>query len=100
MPIGCVDDPAITGSAASPSRMGRFETEWLARPANLAALADQRGWWIDQLQRGDRRGSSRSTWIGMNFKRRGFGWTRFRQHPRRALKPSGTRSVNKTRSLQ
>src|SRR5437773_8341845 len=34
-----VGDRAITGSAASASQMGRFETEWLARPENLATLA-------------------------------------------------------------
>lgn len=28
--------------AASTSQMGRFETEWLATEANLAALADRR----------------------------------------------------------
>jgi hypothetical protein len=29
--------------------MGRFETEWLARPENLAALADLPGDWIDTV---------------------------------------------------
>jgi hypothetical protein len=29
--------------AASVSQMGRFETEWLAGPENLAALADLPG---------------------------------------------------------
>ena len=33
-----VGDRAITGSAASASQMGRFETKWLSRPENLAAL--------------------------------------------------------------
>src|SRR5260370_17181436 len=32
--------------AASASQMGRFETEWLARSENLAALADLPGQWI------------------------------------------------------
>src|SRR5215217_5786797 len=31
---------AISGSAASASQMGRFETRWLSRPENLTALAD------------------------------------------------------------
>jgi hypothetical protein len=31
--------------AASASQMGRFETEWLAGPENLAALADLPGQW-------------------------------------------------------
>src|SRR5258707_7946177 len=46
-----VGDRAITGSAASASQMGRFETEWLARPENLASLADLPGDWIDTVHR-------------------------------------------------
>ena len=44
-----VGDQAITGSAASASQMGRFETKWLVRPENLAALADLPGQWIDAV---------------------------------------------------
>src|SRR5713226_7667032 len=44
-----VGDRAITGCAASASQMGRFETEWLAQPENLAALADLSGQWIDKV---------------------------------------------------
>jgi Transposase DDE domain group 1 len=44
-----VGDRAITGSAASASQMGRFETKWLSRPENLAALADLPGQWIDRV---------------------------------------------------
>jgi hypothetical protein len=44
-----VGDRAITGSAASASQMGRFETKWLSRPDNLAALADLPGHWIDKV---------------------------------------------------
>jgi len=44
-----VGDRAITGSAASASQMGRFETKWLSRLDNLAALADLPGQWIDQV---------------------------------------------------
>jgi hypothetical protein len=44
-----VGDRAITGSAASASQMGRFETRWLNRPENLAALADLPGQWIDKV---------------------------------------------------
>jgi hypothetical protein len=43
-------DRAITGSAASASQMGRFETKWLSRPEKLAALADPPGQWIDKGQ--------------------------------------------------
>ncbi|HET6519024.1 MAG TPA: IS1380 family transposase, partial [Geminicoccaceae bacterium] len=35
--------------AASTSQMGRFETEWLATDANLAALTDLSGAWIDRV---------------------------------------------------
>ncbi len=44
-----VGDKAITGFAASASQMGRFETKWLCRPENLAALADLPGLWIDKV---------------------------------------------------
>ena len=30
--------------------MGRFETQWLAAPENLSALADLSGQWIDLVQ--------------------------------------------------
>jgi len=46
-----VGDWAITGSAASASQMGRFETKWLSRPENLAALTDLPGQWIDKVHR-------------------------------------------------
>ena len=46
-----VGDRAISGSAASASQMGRFETKWLSRPENLAALADLSGQWIDKVRR-------------------------------------------------
>jgi hypothetical protein len=36
---------APMGQAASASQMGRFETKWLTRPENLAALADLPGQW-------------------------------------------------------
>jgi hypothetical protein len=44
-----VGDRAVTGSAASASQMGRFETEWLTRPENLASLADLSGRWIGKV---------------------------------------------------
>jgi Transposase DDE domain group 1 len=44
-----VGDRAISGSAASASQMGRFETKWLSRPENLGALADLPGQWIDKV---------------------------------------------------
>ena len=44
-----VGDRAIVGYAASASQMGRFETKWLCRAENLAALADMSGQWIDRV---------------------------------------------------
>ena len=41
----------IDRPAASTSQMGRFETEWLATEANLAALTDLSGAWIDRVHR-------------------------------------------------
>ena len=42
-----VGGKAAHGFAASPSELGRFETQWLAAPANLSALSDLSGQWID-----------------------------------------------------
>jgi hypothetical protein len=44
-----VGDRAIAGSAVSASQMGRFETERLTRPEDLAALTDLFGRWIDKV---------------------------------------------------
>ena len=44
-----VGDRATTGSAASASQMGRFETKWLSRPENVVALADLLGQWIERV---------------------------------------------------
>src|SRR6478672_5432240 len=44
-----VGGAAPMGRAASASQMGRFETEWLVRLENLAALADLPGQWIDAV---------------------------------------------------
>src|SRR5262249_57078497 len=38
-------------SAASPSQMGRFETQWLAAPKNVTALADPSGPRADPVPR-------------------------------------------------
>jgi hypothetical protein len=43
-----VDRSGLDRQAASTSQMGRFETGWLTDNANLAALADLSGAWIDQ----------------------------------------------------
>ena len=44
-----VGGKAAQSSAASPSQMGRFETQWLAAPKNFAALAHLSGQWIDLM---------------------------------------------------
>src|SRR5271170_7633432 len=44
-----VGDWAIEGAAASASQMSRFETAWLVRPENFAALVDLPGQWIDAV---------------------------------------------------
>src|ERR671928_2087316 len=44
-----VDRGGLDRRAASTSQMGRFETEWLTGEANLAALADLPGAWIDRV---------------------------------------------------
>jgi hypothetical protein len=44
-----VDRGGLDRRAASTSQMGRFETGWLISKANLAALADLSGAWIDRV---------------------------------------------------
>jgi len=44
-----VDRGGLDRTAASTSQMGRFETAWLTTEANLTALADLSGAWIDRV---------------------------------------------------
>src|SRR6202049_4166847 len=44
-----VGGKAAQGSAASPSQIGRFETQWLAADKNRLALCDLSGQWIDRV---------------------------------------------------
>src|SRR6516164_1841174 len=44
-----VDRGGLDRCAASTSQMGRFETGWLTSEANLAALTDLSGAWIDRV---------------------------------------------------
>ena len=44
-----VDRSGLDGQAASSSHMGRFESGWLTSEANLAALADLSGVWIERV---------------------------------------------------
>jgi Transposase DDE domain group 1 len=47
--LAIVGREGLDRPAASSSEMGRFETEWLATEANLAALATLSGRWIDRV---------------------------------------------------
>ena len=65
-----VGDKAARGCTASPSQMGRLETQWLATASNLSALTDLSGQWIDIPASGSlssmvdaRRKASCLTWI-------------------------------------
>ena len=58
-----VGGKAAQGRAASPSQMGRFETQWLAAPANLSALADFPANGSTSCMAAARREASCSTWI-------------------------------------
>lgn len=44
-----VDRRGLDRAAALASQVGRLETEWLTTEANLAALADLSGAWIDRV---------------------------------------------------
>jgi Transposase DDE domain group 1 len=64
-----VGGKAAQGSAASPSQMGRFETQWLAAPANFSSLTDLSGYWIDFVHGRRPREASSSTWIRASDRR-------------------------------
>ena len=44
-----VGGKATSGSAASPSQMGRFEMQWLAAEKNVSTLSDLSGRWINAV---------------------------------------------------
>ena len=58
-----VGDRAITGSAASASQMGRFETKWLSRPRTSPRSPISPDTGSTRCTSDDRRGLSCSTWI-------------------------------------
>ena len=58
-----VGGKAAHGRAASPSQMGRFETQWLAAETNLSALTNLSGRWIDLVHA---RRSPRGTVLDMD----------------------------------
>ena len=61
-----VGGKAAQSSAASPSQMGRFETQWLAAAKNFAALVDLSGQWIDLVHGRRPPVASCSTWISVS----------------------------------
>lgn len=64
-----VGGAAVTCQAASTSQMVRFETEVLAREANVTALADLSGRWIDAVHARRRPMSWCSTWTAASVPR-------------------------------
>ena len=113
-----VGDRAITGSAASASQMGRFETKWLSRPENLAALADLPGQWIDKVHRrrppkvivldmdssesptyGEREGSAYNGHFGCTCYHPLFVFNQLGDVERCALRPGNVHSANGWRAV-
>jgi hypothetical protein len=112
-----VGDRAITGSAASASQMGRFETKWLGRPENLAALADLPGQWIDKVHRrqpktivldmdssesptyGEQEGSAYNGHFGCTCYHPLFVFNQFGDVERCALRPGNVHSAAEWRTV-
>jgi len=111
-----VGDRAIAGSAASASQMGRFETKWLSRPENLAALIDLPGQWIDKVQQrqppriivldmdssesptyGEQEGSSYNGHFGCTCYHPLFVFNQFGDVERCALRPGNVHSAADSR---
>ena len=103
---------AVREAAASASQMGRFETEWLTRPENLAALADLPGRWIDTVHgrrpprivvldmdssesptHGDQEGSAWNGHFGRTCHYPLFLFNRFGDLERCALRPGNVHSA-------
>src|ERR1700730_9807795 len=109
---------AITGFAASASQMGRFETKWLSRPENLAALADLPGQWIDKVHSrrppkmivldmdssesptyGEQEGSTYNGHFGCNCYHPLFVFTQLGDVERCALRPGNVYSADGWRAV-
>jgi hypothetical protein len=109
---------AITGSAASASQMGRFETKWLSRPENLAALADLPGQWIDKVHQrrrpktivldmdssesptyGEQEGSAYNGHFGCTCYRPLFVFNQFGDVERCTLRPGNVHSADDWRAV-
>jgi Transposase DDE domain group 1 len=113
-----VGDRAITGYAASASQMGRFETRWLCRPENLAALADLPGQWIDRVHQrrppkmivldmdssesptyGEQEGSAYNGHFGCTCYHPLFVFNQFGDVERCALRPGNVHSADDWRAV-
>src|ERR1051325_836340 len=109
---------ASSGSAASASQMGRFETRWLSRPKNLTALADLSGQWIDKVRRrrgletvildmdssesptyGEQEGSAYNGHFGCTCYHPLFVFNQFGDVERCALRPGNVHSADDWRAV-
>src|SRR5919205_1578522 len=109
---------AVTGPAASSSQMGRFETEALAQEANLSALADLSGRWIDTVHArrpvkvivldmdssvsptyGEQEGSAYNGHFGCTCYHPLFVFNQFGDLERCALRPGNVHSADGWRAL-
>src|ERR687898_403598 len=109
---------AVTQTAASASQMGRFETEVLTQEANLSALADLSGRWIDRVHArrpprgvvldmdssvsptfGEQDGSAYNGHFGCTCYHPLFIFTQFGDLERCALRPGNVHSADDWRSV-
>jgi hypothetical protein len=105
-------------SAASSSEMGRFETEWLPSEANLTALANLSGTWIDRVHGrrppdgiildmdssesptyGEQEGSAWNGHFGCTCYHPLFVFNQFGDLERCLLRPGNVHSADKWRSV-
>src|SRR5215217_717982 len=109
---------AVTQTAASTSQMGRFETEVLTQGANLSALTDLSGRWIDRVHArrpvrgivldmdssvsptyGDQEGSAYNGHFGCTCYHPLFVFTQFGDLERCALRPGNVHSAEGWREV-
>jgi len=109
---------AVTNEAASTSQMGRFETEVLAQGANLVALAELSGRWIDTVHArrpgnvvvldmdssvsptyGDQEGTAFNGHFGCTCYHPLFVFNQFGDLERCALRPGNVHSADDWRSV-
>jgi hypothetical protein len=74
-----VDRGGLDRQAASTSQMGRFETGWLTADANLAAVADLSGAWIDRAHDRKRQNNIDVRRYYASFTYRAGSWSKARR---------------------